>query len=43
MNPECTLSEGELITAWRAPSASTVTLLEGGKGSPAGSVPKVMV
>src|SRR6266566_3116939 len=44
MNPECTASEGELIMAWRAPSASTVTLAEGGiKLVGSGSGPKVMV
>jgi probable HAF family extracellular repeat protein len=29
MNPECTAPQGELMMAWRAPSASTVTLAEG--------------
>gem|GEM_PF-4524793 len=43
INPECVLAEGELITACRDPSGSTVTSGEGGTGSPAGSVPKVMV
>jgi len=42
MKPECTLSEVELMVACSAPSASGLTLPEGGKGC-AGSVPKVMV
>src|SRR5262252_6851908 len=42
--PECTLSPGEVITACRAPSESTVTLGDGGAltGS-RGSIPKVTV
>ena len=42
INPECTLSLGELITACSAPSASRVTLLEGGTGF-GGSAPNVTV
>jgi len=42
IHPEFTLSAVELITACRAPSASTVTLAEGGTRS-AGSMPNVIV
>src|SRR5437660_2383329 len=42
MKPECTLSEVEAMVACSAPSASTLTLSEGGNGS-CGSVPKVIV
>ena len=44
MNPECTMSEGELMKACRAPSASMVTLAEGAVWiDGAGSGPNVMV